>query len=442
LYDEKKTNLELLASLRCFLLVEILPDHNKQNPGDFTRNRKLPFTFLVTLMLKALRKKIALEIHYFYDRLVELTLKEESINLTASAFCQSRQKLRPEFFRDGLHHLCREFYTENELNVKLWQGKRLLAIDGSIIELPHTAELEQQYGTYANQHKTLRVQARISLLYDVLNDLVLDGQLGRYKDGERVLAESHLAVLSPGDLVIYDRGYPSFDFIFQHHQGGIDFVMRAKVTWNNAVCDFVRSGVSSQLVDLTIGKNECVKHKPYDHHTPITVRMVRVELSTGEIEILISSLLDDELYPTAIFKNLYQQRWGVETRFDMLKNALHIEHFSGVSQRVIMQDFYITLLVSNLEALLREEVNQQIQQKYNHRQHHYQVNITVSVSLLREKIVDLLLGKNPQQTLAYLAKVFAQNIEPVRTNRSFPRKADQYRTKNKPKQFRNRRSNL
>jgi hypothetical protein len=98
--------------------------------------------------------------------------------------------------------------------------------------------------------------------------------------------------------------------------------------------------------------------------------------------------------------------------------------------------------VANLEALLREEVNQQIQQKYNHRQHHYQVNITVSVSLLREKIVDLLLGKNPQQTLAYLAKVFAQNIEPVRTNRSFPRKADQYRTKNKPKQFRNRRSNL
>jgi|AntAceMinimDraft_11_1070367.scaffolds.fasta_scaffold307699_1 hypothetical protein len=59
-----------------------------------------------------------------------------------------------------------------------------------------------------------------------------------------------------------------------------------------------------------------------------------------------------------------------------------------------MQDFYITLLV----ALLREDVNQQIQQKYNHRQHHYQVNITVSVSLLREKIVDLLLGKQPQQT--------------------------------------------
>jgi hypothetical protein len=181
-------------------------------------------------MLKALRKKIALEIHYFYDCLVELTLKEESVNLTASAFCQSRQKPRPEFFRDGLHHLCREFYTDNELNVKLWQGKRLLAIDGSIIELPHTAELEQEYGTYANQHKTLRVQARVSLLYDVLNDLVLDGQLGRYKDGERVLAESHLAVLNPGNLVMYDRGYPSFDFIFQHHQRGIDFVMRAKVT--------------------------------------------------------------------------------------------------------------------------------------------------------------------------------------------------------------------
>lgn len=309
-------------------------------------------------MLKALRKKIALEIHYFYERLVELTLQESSVSLTASAFCQSRQNLRPEFFRDGLHHLCREFYSDNELNVKFWQGKRLLSIDGSIIELLHTAELEQYYGTYANQHKTLRVQARVPLLFDVLNDLVVDGQLGRYVDGQRVLAESHLALLGPGDLVIYDRGYPSFDFIFQHYQRGVDVVIRAKVTWNNVVRDFVSSGLASQVLALKIAKNESVKGKLYDHQTKLAVRLVRVELPRGEIEVLISSLLDEGSYPSAIFKDLYRQRWGIETRFDILKNALRMEHFSGISQTVITQDFYITLLVANLEALLREEVDQ------------------------------------------------------------------------------------
>ncbi len=432
----------MLTSLRSFLLVEVVADQYKQQPSDFTRNRKLPFPFLVTLMLKALRKKIALEIHHFYERLVELTIQEEPVSLTASAFCQSRQKLRPEFFRDGLHHLCREFYSDNELGVKLWQGKRLLAIDGSIIELPHTAELEQHYGTYANQHRTLRVQARVSLLYDVLNDLVLDGQMGRYADGERVLAESHLAWAGPGDLVIYDRGYPSLDFIFQHHQRGVDFVMRAKVTWSNAVGDFVRSGATSQLLELKTGKNESVSARPYDRHTAVPVRLVRVDLPGGEVEVLVSSLLEQGEYPTAIFKDLYRRRWGVETRFDVLKNALHIEHFSGVSQRVITQDFYITLLVANLEALLREEVNERVQHRCSHRKHRYQVNITVSASLLREKIVDLLLGQQPRDALDYLAGVLAQNIEPVRPGRSFPRKADQYRTKNKPKQFKNRRSNL
>lgn len=52
------------------------------------------------------------------------------------------------------------------------------------------------------------------------------------------------------------------------------------------------------------------------------------------------------------------------------------------------------------------------------------------------------MGKQPQKTLDYLTSVFAQIIEPIRPDRSFTRNADQYRTKNKPKQFKNRRYNL
>jgi hypothetical protein len=61
-----------------------------------------------------------------------------------------------------------EFYTDNDLSVKLWNGFRLLAVDGSIVTLPKTKELESIYGVQTNQSETTVVQARVSVLYDVL----------------------------------------------------------------------------------------------------------------------------------------------------------------------------------------------------------------------------------------------------------------------------------
>ena len=94
-----------------------------------------------------------------------------------------------------------------------------------------------------------------------------------------------------------------------------------------------------------------------------------------------------------------------------------------------------------MEALLREQVNKEVKVKYPFRKYEYQVNISASVSLLRDKVADLLLGQHPQKVLDYLTKIFIQNIEPVRPDRSFVRKTDQYRTKKKPKMMKNRKIN-
>ncbi len=125
---QNKTNLVIIESLRAFLLLSEVSLIYKQKPTDFTRNRKLPFPRLVTFMLKSLRKKISLEVARFYENLVSMALEEKQTTLTAIAFCQSRQKLRPMFFRDGLRHFVNEFYTHNDERVKLWEGKRLLAV--------------------------------------------------------------------------------------------------------------------------------------------------------------------------------------------------------------------------------------------------------------------------------------------------------------------------
>lgn len=80
-------------------------------------------------------------------------------------------------FKDLSNVLVNEFYTDNEHGVQLWNGFRLLSVDGSRLTLPYTKELKRIYGETRNQHETGVVQARLSVLYDVINNYVIDGIL-------------------------------------------------------------------------------------------------------------------------------------------------------------------------------------------------------------------------------------------------------------------------
>lgn len=68
----------------------------------------------------------------------------------------------------------------------------------------------------------------------------------------------------------------------------------------------------------------------------LKVRLIRIELDNGEIEVLITSLLDRQKYAHTDFKPLYQQRWGSETCYDTLKNKLQIEVVSGHSPEAVL----------------------------------------------------------------------------------------------------------
>ena len=94
------------------------------------------------------------------------------------------------------------------------------------------------------------VQARVSVLYDVLNKYVLDGILSPLSKGEVDSAINHLAYTKPKDLIIYDRGYPSFRLIYEHYIRSIDFVIRAKKDFNNEVIDFYTSDLKSKIVKM------------------------------------------------------------------------------------------------------------------------------------------------------------------------------------------------
>ena len=128
-------------------------------------------------MLNFLTKSLSLEIENF----ISLFKTGTTPKFTKSAFVQARKKVKPEVFDRLSQLLVNEFYTDNELAIKLWKGFRLLAVDGSRITLPITKELKAIYGETKNQTSTVLVHGRCSVLYDVLNKYVFGGYFGRIK---------------------------------------------------------------------------------------------------------------------------------------------------------------------------------------------------------------------------------------------------------------------
>lgn len=393
-------------------------------------------------MLNFLRKSLSLEIENFVKHLKFFIGNNKLTGFSKSAFVQCRNKIHPEVFKHLNNKLIDEFYTDNDASIKLWKGFRLLSVDGSRMTLPNTEELKNEYGQANNQHPLGVVQAKVSVLYDVLNNYVLDGKLAPLSVGELVSAIGHLEYTRSKDLIIYDRGYPSFQLIFEHYRRNIDFVIRAKKDFNKEIIAFFASGEITRTVKIYPGKNTKISDKPYNYQTYQMVRLVRVELSNGEPEILITSLLDSKKYPSKIFKDLYFQRWGIEKFYDEFKNKLKAEHFSGYSKHSILQDFYVALFVSNVQSLIVGEINEEL--KVNSTTKYvYKVNNNLSYGLLKDRIVTLFYSDTKTELIFLeLKDLLKKHLIPIRPDRSFERHKDKYRNRQKPKVPKNRKDSL
>ena len=161
-------------------------------------------------------------------------------------------------------------------------------------------------------------QARFSRLYDVLNHLVVEADVELLSVGQRVLAGEHLADNQEEDLVLYDRDYPAFWFFMLHYQEQRHFCARLPADYCTASTAFAYSDARSAVVTMRPGSEARAQCRRYGLPTdPIQVRLLKVNLPSGETEILATSLLNETTYPSAWFKGLYHLRWGVEVFFKL-----------------------------------------------------------------------------------------------------------------------------
>lgn len=331
-------------------LIEILRatlrDHNFLarhwvRPQDFTRERQLTFPLLMLFLLQQTVKSLQRHLHEFLDEPAGGDLFEP---LTSGAVTPARAKLKDSAFVE-LNQQCElPAIYDPEHPIQRWRGHRLLGVDSSLMRLPDTAELGRVSGwkAAANQHGatgTRYPEARLSVVYDVLNRVGWEARLEPSTLGEVALALQQLAGLERGDVVLNDRGftgYLSLAAVAQRAQ----FVGRCSTGSFLAAQQMFRRNRAhqSQIVWLFVPADQKAECQRLGLPVKLKVRLVSVRLPTGELEVLVTSLLDETLYPTAEFLTVYHWRWGHETFHLMLKGRLELENFSGRTEEAIRQD--------------------------------------------------------------------------------------------------------
>ncbi len=419
-------NVKIIEVLKSFLnIIADNPDirkHFTNSPSDFTRERKLPLKKIIGMLINLPKRSLSIELHSFFE-----SLNQADICCTKGAFSLQRSKLKPLFFKLWNDFLVKSFYNFYGNEVKRWEGFRLLAVDGSNTSVMNVPEVLQYFGSADNQFGGVPM-ARVMQVHDVLNDLTVWGDIFPRSFSENTIIANNIKHLPPDSLTLFDRGYPSYSLIYQlvNEESPRHFLMRCKTTF----CNEVKQFMSSNKADITTviypsaESIERLREQGYivTKGTGMLIRMVKIRLPDGEIEVLLTNLYAGKIFTLKKLSALYFMRWKIETTYSKQKNQLQMEIFSGHRVVCIEQDYAAGLFVSNLQNIIEKQCEPVLNEIAASRYYEYKINRNISWAYLKNRIVKLFLDPSSSFIkLMELECLFARNVEPVRPERNVQR---------------------
>lgn len=266
---------------------------------------------------------------------------------------QRRKLIKPDFFRDFFTHTARTFY--HRFPSKTWRGLRLLGVDGTGLRLPNEFWVGEALGWHENQHGQVP-SVRWLITFDLLNQIITDVQLHPRRKGEITVAMPLIKDMPSDSLAIYDRGFGGFAIPYLHRLYGSHCIIRLKTDFNPAVVNFVQSNeaeriITPRLTDRALSALRRLGIEP-DRNELIPLRLIRVDLPTGEVEVLLTTLMHRRHFHHRHFVWLYNKRWGVETSIHVLKSFFQAAVFSSYTLTGILQELWALFAMYNLQSML------------------------------------------------------------------------------------------
>jgi hypothetical protein len=202
--------------------------------------------------------------------------------VTKGAFSQSRRKLAPEAFLKLNEIVWRDFYKE--VDYLGYHGHKLLAVDGSFLNLPDHVSIREEFGMRGMGRGRIRGKKQsmclLSVLYDPVNYLTLDVQTDHMDASELQLFFRHLNKVEKDDILLLDRGYPA-RYIFSILQSkGSHFIVRMKPNWL-PVKEFLKSRKQDTTIMMEVPDGDFDRYRQQFPSMKKTVKCRLVKVLGG-----------------------------------------------------------------------------------------------------------------------------------------------------------------
>lgn len=230
--------------------------------------------------------------------------------------------------------------TVDRIDSNYWfHGLRSNAIDGFFLTTPDTQSNEDYFGKpECPNGEAAFPQLKGVALVDTENRCIRALVVGEYYMPEQSACEKLLEHLGSGDLLVVDRGLPSFRLFSKCKAADVRFVARISSMWSPQLIKRHRPGdCLVSIHDLVPAKpEECRQRNQMRKTERMELRMIEYTFrSTGETIRLLTDLLDTDAFTAEELAMFYHERWEAELVYDELKT--HLETVLHGSTRTIFR---------------------------------------------------------------------------------------------------------
>lgn len=398
-------------------LERAVPSEFKRGRESFTRDGTLSPSLLISLLVYMAADggrrgyQHLLDAFWYEAKANEVPLPVDE-PVSAAAFCNARRRLGAgavrQLLRDASDEFDRVYGPRHRLH-----GRRVLAVDGSRMPVQRAPELWEEFGGPSDGYTP---QISVSVLFDVIAKMPVDAVIAPYAADERAQLSRLLASTRDGDILLLDRGYPSylmFDLLIEY---GLDFVVRVPVSSGfPAVEEFVLSGRDEADVVLAPAPDN-----PAHLLEPRKLRAVRRIGADGEPQVFLTTIPRNQFCHAAIY-DLYRRRWQIELFYRFEKSDYVGQHqFHAKYPDGVRQEVFAFLLFTAISRTLMAAASRECNAPYE------RISQKRAVLATARALTVLLLSSEPDRArriLAALLSRIAKRLDPEHRKRNCPRRS-------------------
>lgn len=357
------------------------------------------------------------------------------LSAATTAYCKARAKLNLGTLELIAKHLSWSL-EKNVLSEECWvQGRAVKIVDGTNLSMPDSPANQERWPQPSGQKPGCGFpQIKLVGLFSLQSGALLESATSNKHHHESVLFRTLWEKLELGDVVLADRGFCSYAALAALQQRGIDSVVRLHQARPSDFRQGRAIGPDDRLITWSKSADrpkEWTEHEYAALPETLSLRMIRLRVSAKGFRtksvVIVTTLLDEKLYPADELRELYGERWQVELHFHQIKTMLAMDVLRCKSPDLILREMAIHGIAYNLVRSLMQR------SAHLHHVPLTRISFKGTLDTFRQwSAVIAAAGTQPRKQDALIEEMFtliALDLVPLRPDRSEPR-AKKRRAKN------------